>query len=59
MQLILTKEGLEMDYDNRNSFGKTYGEHKKNLALTESDYKELYKYWLNSANIYIINFLSP
>ena len=22
---ILTKEGLEMPYDNRNSFGKTYG----------------------------------
>ena len=28
---ILTKEGLKMPYDNRNSFGKTYGEHKKAL----------------------------
>lgn len=38
---ILTHEGLEMPYDNRNSFGKTYGEHKKALELTEHDYKEL------------------
>ena len=30
---ILTKEGLEMPYDNRNSFGKTYGEHKNALEL--------------------------
>ena len=30
---ILTKEGLAMPYDNRNSFGKTYGEHKKALEL--------------------------
>ena len=33
MPRILTKEGLEMPYDNRNSFGKTYGEHKKALEL--------------------------
>ncbi len=38
---ILTKEGLEMPYDNRNSFGKTYGEHKYALELSEEDYKEL------------------
>jgi len=38
---ILTHEGLEMPYDNRNSFGKTYGEHKKALELSEEDYKEL------------------
>jgi len=38
---ILTHEGLEMPYDNRNSFGKTYGEHKKALELSESDYQEL------------------
>lgn len=41
---ILTKEGLEMAYDNRNSFGKTYGEHKKALELSESDYKQLFSY---------------
>ena len=38
---ILTKEGLEMPYDNRNSFGKTYGEHKYALELSEDDYKIL------------------
>ncbi|NQV42689.1 MAG: N-acetylneuraminate synthase family protein [Candidatus Marinimicrobia bacterium] len=41
---ILTHEGLEMPYDNRNSFGKTYGEHKKALELSESDYQELMNY---------------
>ena len=38
---ILTKEGLEMPYDNRNSFGKTYGEHKYALELSEDDYRTL------------------
>ncbi|MBC8213569.1 MAG: N-acetylneuraminate synthase family protein [Candidatus Marinimicrobia bacterium] len=41
---ILTKEGLEMPYANRNSFGKTYGEHKKALELTEEDYFDLLEY---------------
>lgn len=41
---ILTKEGLAMPYDNRNSFGKTYGEHKYALELSENDYHELLKY---------------
>jgi len=38
---ILTREGLEMPYENRNSFGKTYGEHKRALELSESDYSVL------------------
>ena len=38
---ILTKAGLDMAYDNRNSFGKTYGEHKKALELSDADYREL------------------
>jgi len=41
---ILTQEGLEMPYENRNSFGKTYGEHKRALELTESEYAELLAY---------------
>ncbi|MBC8255932.1 MAG: N-acetylneuraminate synthase family protein [Candidatus Marinimicrobia bacterium] len=41
---ILTKAGLEMAYDNRNSFGKTYGEHKKALELSESDYQQLFSF---------------
>ena len=40
----LTKQGLEMPYDNRNSFGKTYGEHKKALELSNSDYHALNTY---------------
>ena len=38
---ILTREGLDMPYENPNSFGNTYGEHKQALELNESDYKEL------------------
>ena len=38
---ILTREGLDMPYENRNSFGKTYGEHKYALELSDNDYKEL------------------
>lgn len=38
---ILTREGLDAPYDNPNSFGKTYGEHKLALELSEADYKEL------------------
>jgi N,N'-diacetyllegionaminate synthase len=41
---ILTKEGLNMPYNNPNSFGKTYGEHKRVLELSEEDYEELKKY---------------
>ncbi len=41
---ILTKSGLEAPYDNRNSFGATYGEHKKALELSEKDYLKLKKY---------------
>lgn len=41
---ILTQEGLDMPYENRNSFGKTYGEHKRALELSEADYKELFAY---------------
>ncbi len=38
---ILTREGLDMPYVNSNSFGKTYGEHKQALELSEEDYGEL------------------
>ncbi len=41
---ILTREGMEMPYDNRNSFGKTYGEHKRVLELSESDYHTLWDF---------------
>lgn len=41
---ILTKEGLDMPYDNANSFGKTYGEHKYALELSEDEYRSLKSY---------------
>ncbi|MFW5768308.1 MAG: N-acetylneuraminate synthase family protein, partial [Bacteroidota bacterium] len=40
---ILTREGLDMPYVNSNSFGKTYGEHKQALELSEDDYDDLKK----------------
>ena len=40
---ILTREGLEKDYDNKNSFGKTYGEHKEHLELDHEEFRELNK----------------
>lgn len=41
---ILTREGLEASYENPNSFGKTYGEHKEALELSEADYSELLEF---------------
>ena len=41
---ILTKEGLEKPYDNPNSYGKTYGEHKEFLEFGFNEYKELFDY---------------
>ena len=41
---ILTKEGLEKDYATKNSFGKTYGEHKKYLELSFDEFRELKEY---------------
>lgn len=31
-------------YDNKNSFGKTYGEHRKFLELNDEEHYEIYKY---------------
>ncbi|MCF7796633.1 MAG: N-acetylneuraminate synthase family protein [Lentisphaeria bacterium] len=47
---ILTREGLEMPYENPNSFGKTYGEHKRALELSEADYRELLSF-ANEMNV--------
>ncbi len=44
---ILTKEGLEMPYENPNSFGRTYGDHKIALELSEDDYQTLQEYAKN------------
>lgn len=44
VEKILTKEGLSKPYFNEDSFGKTYGEHRKALELSEKDYRELKEY---------------
>lgn len=41
---ILTKEGLEMPYNNDNSFGETYGKHKHFLEFSFPQFKELKDY---------------
>lgn len=41
---ILTKEGLEQPYCNENSFGKTYGEHRRALELSKENFYELKNY---------------
>lgn len=41
VERILTKEGLEKPYDNENSFGKTYGEHKRFLEFNKDQFQEV------------------
>ena len=41
---LYTKEMYNSLYNSENSFGKTYGEHKIALELTEDDYIELFKF---------------
>jgi len=41
---ILTKKGLDKPYITQNSFGSTYGEHKKVLELSEETFIELKQY---------------
>ena len=40
----LTKEAFDCVYDNPNSFGRTYGEHRMFLELSEEAHKELKEY---------------
>lgn len=39
-----TKKYLERPYKNANSWGETYGEHKRHLEFSETQYRELFKY---------------
>ncbi|XP_011561047.2 sialic acid synthase [Plutella xylostella] len=39
-----TKKYLERPYDSSNSWGKTYGEHKRHLEFSDTQYRELFKY---------------
>ena len=40
----LTREAFDKPYDNPNSFGKTYGEHRLALELSEDQHRELQEY---------------
>lgn len=41
---IFTKQMMAMPYENPNSFGDTYGEHREALELSRDDYLELKEY---------------
>ena len=41
---LFTKAGYEKPYDNPNSYGKTYGEHREYLEFGGIEYKELMEY---------------
>ena len=41
---LYTKSFFNEKYDNPNSFGLTYGEHREKLELKKNDYKELKEY---------------
>ncbi|HDP75481.1 MAG TPA: shikimate dehydrogenase [Bacteroidales bacterium] len=47
----LSKSQMEMLYNNPNSFGKTYGEHRAYLELSDDEHYEIYKYCKNTYNI--------
>lgn len=40
----LSKSQMDMPYDSPNSFGKTYGEHRKFLELSDEQHYELFRY---------------
>ena len=40
----LSNSQMKKPYNNANSFGKTYGEHREYLELTDDEHFELYKY---------------
>jgi sialic acid synthase len=41
---LFTRVAFDAPYDNENSFGATYGEHRENLELGRDDYAELQQY---------------
>lgn len=44
IERILTRDGLNRPYDNPNSFGKTYGEHKQALEMSFDDFRIMKQY---------------
>jgi sialic acid synthase len=56
IDICLSDEQKEMIYDNPNSFGKTYYEHRKALELSKDDFIELKNYVENSGFDFISSF---
>jgi sialic acid synthase SpsE len=44
LKFELSKSQMERPYENSNSFGKTYGEHREFLELNDEEHFEVYKY---------------
>ncbi|XP_017281062.1 sialic acid synthase-like isoform X2 [Kryptolebias marmoratus] len=44
LEYKFSKRALERPYDSKNSWGKTYGEHKRHLEFSHEQYRELQKY---------------
>jgi sialic acid synthase len=44
VRLLLTQEEYDRPYDSAHSFGKTYGEHRERLELSEAEWQELFDY---------------
>ncbi|MEJ5357651.1 MAG: N-acetylneuraminate synthase family protein, partial [Desulfobacterales bacterium] len=47
---LFTRAAYERPYDNENSFGATYGEHREALEFGESEYREL-KAWAQEIGV--------
>ena len=43
-KILFTKTAYNRPYDNRNSFGVTYGEHREHLEFGKKEYEELQQY---------------
>lgn len=56
LDTCLTEKQKNMPYDNKNSFGKTYLEHRKALELSNEDFLELKKYSEESGFDFISSF---
>ncbi|XP_038146733.1 sialic acid synthase-like [Cyprinodon tularosa] len=44
LEVRFNKQALERPYTSKNSWGKTYGEHKRHLEFSHEQYRELQKY---------------
>jgi sialic acid synthase len=53
---LYTKKFYNSDYNNFNSYGKTYGEHREKLEFDENQYKELFDF---AKNINLTLFATP